>query len=574
MERTEPHLRDELGGRWAISLRTGIWALPIFIIGTPLIETHPFNGGIFLRWSLASTLSLIPAGLLVWIAHKTYFKNRAVKPRPFISVVLLGISAGFVKGILLGLFGYLCGAVEHTSISEVILRGVNSAFIGSAVFPLISLFMVFRARYVVNRAEIISEILRLDAQTQESKAMEFALRQGSVVEMEIRINEMLKRARSEFEAAKHLPLEVQWERLSKILRDAASQTIRPLSHTLHRKNSLHGSNIEILGYVLRNIRFEILWVILFYLITNVRNTILFGGLSSAIGVLATRIGLLTAIMSVGNKILQKVSKYKPIIFALTGATGLVIYSSIEPRINKFFSFELAYSQVVLEGCWIAFLIIVSGYFGALLNKRKIDSEELEKTLKEGQIAILQEERRNNEIALALAKHLHGTVQSRLMGSAMAIENAGRKGDFLELNRQIDFAYEHLQFDSIKISNLHLESLSALLSDTHEKWGSLMNVKIHTTVTTTLSQDSLRDLSQVITEALSNSFRHGSASEVEISLDDKNGLNVVISDNGSGYFPKGSGLGSEYFGLIGGPNWSISNNQNGVGTTLKLKIEEL
>ncbi len=574
MERTEQRLRDEIGGRWAISIRTSVWALLIFILGTPLVETHPFDLQIFFRWSLASTLSLIPAGIVVWLAHRTYFRDRATSPRPLLSVVILGVIAGFIKGVLLGWFGALFGAVQNTSLSEIFLRGVNSAFIGSVALPMISLFMVYRTHYVLNRAAIINEILRVDAQTQVSKSMEFALREGSVTDMETRISEMLKAARSEFDHAKHLPLEIQWERLTKILRNTALQTIRPLSHDLNRDLEVKNSNRKIAEYVLRNIRFEILWVILLYLVTNIRNTILIVGLSNAVGLLATRVALLAVIFSGANAILSLVKNYNPYLFTLTGGIGLTIYSTIEREINKFFGMHLTYGQIVLEGIWIAFLILISGYFGAFVNKKKIEAYELQTTLQKGRLTKLQEERRNHEIAKSLAKHLHGTVQSRLMGSAMAIENAGRSGNIVELNRQIDYAYEHLQFDSIKISNLHLESLSALESDIHEKWGSLMSIQIFTSITSNLSQDTLRDIAQVVTEALSNSFRHGGATEVNILLVENDGLDITIEDNGTGYFPREHGLGSEYFGLIGGSAWSITNNESEIGTTLRLHINEL
>ena len=573
MEKTNPRLRDEIGGRWALSLTTGLWTLPAFIFGTPFIETHPLELKRMILWSAASSASWIPAAIFVWIAHNTYFKDRAIHPKPLSSVIAMGAIAGTIKGILLGTFAVLFGADNTSGIREILLRGLNSAFIGSVAFPMLSLFMIYRTRYVLDRAAIIKEILRLDAQTMESKAIERSLREGTIDDMNKRVNAMLKVARAEFEDAKDLPLEKQWERLTYILRDTALKTVRPMSHSIFRKLDGRYSNLRILKYVIYNARIEVLWVILFYLVTNIRNTVLLVGAASAVGVLVARVALLALLLIGVNAFHEQSAKIRPYLFVFGGAAAIGLYGIGERAINRFFKLSVSPAQITLELLWIALLILVSGYFSALVNQKKIESHELANLLKKGQLATLHEERRNWETAHALAKHLHGTVQSRLMGSAMAIENAGRKGDIAELNKQIESAYEHLQFDSIGISNLYLESLASVESDISSKWDGLMKVTFNNLLEGELDQDILRDLSQVTAEALSNSFRHGGATEVAVSFvgSEAKGIDISISDNGSGYFPKDSGLGSEYFNLIGGSQWSITNNIDSSGATLLLRI---
>ena len=75
------------------------------------------------------------------------------------------------------------------------------------------------------------------------------------------------------------------------------------------------------------------------------------------GLLATRVALLAVIFSGANAILSLVKNYNPYLFTLTGGIGLTIYSTIEREINKFFGMHLTYGQIVLEGIWIAFLIL-------------------------------------------------------------------------------------------------------------------------------------------------------------------------------------------------------------------------
>jgi K+-sensing histidine kinase KdpD len=160
-----------------------------------------------------------------------------------------------------------------------------------------------------------------------------------------------------------------------------------------------------------------------------------------------------------------------------------------------------------------------------------------------------------------------------MASAIAIENAGRKGDKEELDKQIDFAYEHLKFDSIRIVSVQLENLSAVKKEVEEKWGSLLELSMNYPTDISLHHQELQDIYQALGEALANSFRHGEATSAWILIEkSKDGIRVHVTDNGKGVGNFKPGLGSEYFNVIAGNSWSLKNADNQQGATLSLFLK--
>ena len=85
---------SQIGGRWAISLRTGIAIFPIFVLSIPILEANFRDSRGFLEWSWVSLVASIPAGLFLYLAHLTYFRNRIVQPKPPATVFILGFLVG------------------------------------------------------------------------------------------------------------------------------------------------------------------------------------------------------------------------------------------------------------------------------------------------------------------------------------------------------------------------------------------------------------------------------------------------------------------------------------------------
>jgi signal transduction histidine kinase len=83
----------------------------------------------------------------------------------------------------------------------------------------------------------------------------------------------------------------------------------------------------------------------------------------------------------------------------------------------------------------------------------------------------------------------------------------------------------------------------------------------------------QEIGNVVNEGLSNSFRHGNASAVNVSITGtSNEIFIEISDDGTGLVPGKPGLGTEWFKAIAGKSWILKSNIDRPGTTLELRVK--
>jgi two-component sensor histidine kinase len=76
---------------------------------------------------------------------------------------------------------------------------------------------------------------------------------------------------------------------------------------------------------------------------------------------------------------------------------------------------------------------------------------------------------------------------------------------------------------------------------------------------------------VLDEALSNSFRHGKASKVKITLEaSKDTLKLSVIDNGIGPTNGAEGMGSQTFDAIAGSSWELAADQE-IGSRFTLAL---
>jgi len=160
-----------------------------------------------------------------------------------------------------------------------------------------------------------------------------------------------------------------------------------------------------------------------------------------------------------------------------------------------------------------------------------------------------------------------------MASAMALERAGRKGDKKALERELEEAYKSLRVPSAEYFSAPEESFKDEVNKVVSKWNDLMKVKVKIGANIpNIPSHKSQEIGNVINEGLSNSFRHGNATKVDVSVTSKLGqIYVVVKDDGSGIDGGKPGLGTEWFKAIAGNAWSLSSNDSGPGTTLELRI---
>jgi nitrate/nitrite-specific signal transduction histidine kinase len=161
-----------------------------------------------------------------------------------------------------------------------------------------------------------------------------------------------------------------------------------------------------------------------------------------------------------------------------------------------------------------------------------------------------------------------------MASAMALEKAGRKGDKRALEKELAQAYESLRVPSASYFAAPEESFKAEVSKVISKWKDLLNIKVKIDSSIgELEPSKSQEIGNAINEGISNSFRHGHASNVKLNVEKvRSGIRVEIVDDGDGPMGGKGGLGTEWFNAISGSNWDLGSGPKGKGSVLILDIQ--
>lgn len=576
---SEKKVSLNVGGKWAISWKVAFYFLPFLIFIVPLAEGAITSWWAFWRWSFVSMLSLIPLFIIFLLADITVFKDRELNPLPAYYVFLLGFLLGLVRGVTTGslaVFMNLLTLENLSTSSYVVIRGVNAGLLGMLALPLISLIASSIEIYQDDRNALIADRMLHQSQKSESLAVIKSLRSSMTRKVDDNLLKVIKDSQEYFDE-KGRSLEKNWELMSVRLRKAALDTIRPFSHQLHRQGEekvYRVKGIELLRYISSTIKIEIPWIILGYLVLNFRFIFENSPVNLALLNLTTRIFIIYIGLK-GIKRLKSAGKirslktYLPALLIFTSIFGYITHLTedifrlkIEPEWIHFFDVLLLFT-----------LIVVVGFVSSFFYGQHAESEFLERQLSKEQLEAMLLKREEDRLSRELAKYLHGTIQSRLMASAMALEKAGRKGDKKALERELAQAYESLRVPSAAYFAAPEANFKAEINKVVSKWNDLVKIKVKIDkgigdVDSAKSQE----IGNAINEGISNSFRHGHASNVSISIDkDKFGIRVLVIDDGDGPMGGKGGLGTEWFNAISGSSWSLVPGKGNKGAILELRI---
>ncbi|TRZ84732.1 MAG: hypothetical protein D4R83_08055 [Streptomycetaceae bacterium] len=566
-----------IGGRWAIALVPSLWLFPIFIFVTPIIEPATPNRQSFLDWTIASSLSLIPPLFIVYIAHLTYFKNRAMRPRPGYSVIILGLLAGAAKGATLSTLASMLDLLPSSENHDLIFRTINAALIGALFFPLMSLFWATRERFITKRANITQEISNLISGIQASAEVTKILRGSVISKTDNAISEILSTTKNYFNQISSFSTEKQWAGLAEHLRTSATETVSPLSHALNlsdidkTETESHQpwySNLSV------DFRPTIPWIVALFAVTSFKGIIDTLGLRVGSVAFITRIVLLAPIFYFANFLLSRFKSAKGgyVTLALFLASlSLTIFNS---EVSKLIGHPITFAQNVVGFLWIFFLAVVTEAINSQLrfqNKRFVLLTEI---VDQKRIDAAIARREEILISRQIARYLHGSLQSTFMGSALAIEKAGLGGDEKLLKQEIVKAYEKLMMPSDDYFTRPVTNFDEELALVISKWIGMVSILSEVNLPErNLHSELIRELGDAINEAIANAFRHGRASEVRINVaSDRPGhLLLTIDDNGTGPTLGNPGFGSDIYDSLVGASWFLKKSEIMSGAVLHMEV---
>lgn len=513
----------------------------------------------------ANLLSILFCWMVIEVLNLTLLRNKSRQPVNISWVLILSFSIGALKGATTGLFGLGLDAFPTQAIA-LDGRWIQGGILGVFAIPMLTLSVAKLHQINQKRDVLIADSLR-------------ALLSGNLAR-----NDYLREQVSGMKSAS-LDLLDQLEReaasrngeaaplLQAAVENLIKNHVRPISHTIWEDKQRRIPPL------------------------NISNLLRSGIRSPNLNPLVTATPLFVALILAQLFLTTPTEAFqRSILMALAPALIAKAYGLLKMRSDSIYFVGFLGSQLLATalGLWLADLLFgstgsnsfwlawlatsvlsIQSILMATIGHQVVSQDrnldkELDNLLAGQKIEEGARSAYSSLVNRDYAQFLHSNVQNQLLVSALA----ARRADFsdADLKREIE-RLRHL------ISNLQTErptepemTAGELLSTLTKRWDGF--IVLRSDLEPALTNEVFNRnwvLLEVLNEAVSNSIRHGVASEVTIELRLQGEfIEISVLDNGIGPTKGKPGLGTRINQEITDGNWSARIGPDG-GTMLKLRL---
>ena len=243
------------------------------------------------------------------------------------------------------------------------------------------------------------------------------------------------------------------------------------------------------------------------------------------------------------------------------ATGLMVINFVIGRVL----FDAAYPWTILGVIivWVPMMTLLTAVAARTIAEGTPRMRAMEFAVDERQLTSLAANREFVRVSRELAQYVHGTLQSHLLATAFAIDEASRTGDPRALDAAI--AKAQLAFDSPQRQAIPDQSLMEALLAQSALWEGFVAVTIDIGADVRgMGPADVPRVTRVVEEAISNARKHGRALAVAVTVNPAPGDSVRITVRDDGIGPTGGapGLGSSLLDDAAGTEWQLRSAPGG------------
>ena len=366
----------------------------------------------------------------------------------------------------------------------------------------------------------------------------------------------------------------EWSTVARELRTAAQDTVRPLSQQLWSRTAARDTSIRV-SQVLRNIvtkqPFRPVALALILVVTGFASSIALYGWGWGIAIQVSGILIIFVLLGSANSAMRRWPSHHVIIFVsasiLLQLGALINFPLREWQQEQPYTWAEAIAAAVIG---IIIILLTSGA-GSVRSYRDDVARTFQSDIDRELIESMAASRQVAQLARESARILHGTVQTRLIACAVAIERASETRDADAFHEALREAQAVLAQSTI---NTNPNSIS-LVEEVQRKvqlWSGLCDITVDVDPRLAEIQGRFaRDVGRVVEEGLSNAIRHGNATSIQVRVSRSNSsVNVEVDDNGIGPQRGLPGLGSSLLDSVS-PVWKLSALPVGARLSVELPV---
>ena len=558
---------ERLGGKWAISWRAcainAVLASVIFL-AEGLSESQ--SPGL-VPWLILVLAALIPPLLVMVIIDRTVFANRRTVPvSPVLVLLFNGLLGGlFNAGVWLG--SSVAGIpTSSASASSVITVVVISMWWGSAL----TFFFDYQEESRSQRDALIDAAVKVEIAKMQQEHILTDM-QGQLAR---EVDEELLPLRSEIS---HLASGIDglddrpevspasWSVLAEQMRSTAQESVRPLSRELWQRTSQDYPRTpwwSLLISIPRDQSFRPVLLVGVHITLTMWGVLQLFGLARGLGLLVAE-SLTILVIGVGfNRLMQKYSNHHIALF-MVGIFALQLFIPVRAAIRESWSPGSATLgwQITQVLVGVVLIFVTSGIRGWVDESGQLRDDFRTQT-DAATIAAVARSRQMAELARDAARVIHGSVQTRLVACAMAIDQATQAHDTDRLNAALREAIDVLAAPLISQPGTY--SLEEEVLRKADPWQGICRVEVNIGASAHSWPGKVASVGLIVEEGLANAVRRGDATWALITLATLADQDLRVSVEDDGHGPRGGppGIGSAIIEQASNGRWQLVATPNG------------
>lgn len=535
-------LREHIGGRWSVSLLLFVIYVPLGIVSTigNLSTTTP--GTSLGQLLLASTISLIPVGLILWLSGITWLRHRREHPAPVIAIIALGAVIGLVRSSSMYAVSVAMG-IQDPDTPLAWARTITGGMQGAASYPLAVLAFSLIATYREQRRRLVAQQISWETRRLQDAREWEEIRDGVITP----ITGELQALGNDLD-----------ERVIGI--DEASEAVRRRAHALWGEAQPAPTAPRVrwgtaIAASLRSRPFATLLILAIWLPTAFGTALAVGEIPRApLGALISA-AMIAVVFEAANALVRRSQALWPVALILGLGIAIVLTSPSLSLVGGMpAQGRTAYS--VINAVWLVLLVILTAIVMGALRRGETILAEMHDAVDATTVETLAQEEQRRRIVQEVAATLHGSLQGRLA----SLPDPDTAGD------AVRETLARLQMRTTPAVDATAEDVARGALD---QWQSLLEIRLQAP-RDTLDLHIAQAVSDVLEECVANAFRHGRASQVDCIIDvQSQHVRIRVHDNGGGgTAPEGPpGLGSRILDSSG--SWTREYGQS--GTTVIVSV---
>ena len=472
--------KESICGAHALDTKIYWYVAPIAIALSPLLLSNISDRREATLWMVSSSLAY--AVLVIWIAfaRRALLARRKNRGFTFLSILAVGAVAGFLKGYLTQIFGtyYGLGSISNESSMLSGLRGVVAWII---IVPFLATFANLIYRLKSQHQDALDSLVLIEATKFGNQEAIKNVKSTARDQIENELSILLTVTRQQILDFQHEPIELQFEKISKVLTLSATEIVRPMSHQLSLGKFHLDVNFrwrKILGGSLRNNPF-LIWfnsslIVLGTLFTLASEKISF---STILIVSVLQFGLVACSLHLAKRLKARMrSRGLSIIICVDLFITFVSWTMMNRFMDDYLI--LLPQRLFLNFLWTMLVLVGTGFLSNVFSGKDGDTSLILLAIDESRVGNLLLERELQQTKYDIARYLHGNLQSRMMALSLTLDMTKDKSSKHELDSALSIAESLLNSPFAEYVFLEDQSLKEEVSKVVSRWTGLLVVETY------------------------------------------------------------------------------------------------